>query len=90
MIPERSSLFAPAFQKSFAKKPPKMQAAIAECIKKVCTDPTNPGLRLKRVQGCAGVFEARVDRANRVTLHFDGPTVVFRNHCNHDVISRNP
>jgi hypothetical protein len=32
------------------------------------------------------VWEAYVDRANRVTFHYEVGRIVMRNHCNHDII----
>lgn len=36
-----------------------------------------------------GVWEAYVDRGNRVTFEYavDG-SIVLRNHCNHDILKR--
>lgn len=37
------------------------------------------------------MWEAYVDRANRVTFHYaPGDKVVLRSHCNHDIVSKNP
>lgn len=78
------------FRKRLRKKPPQMQAAVARCIKKLTEDPKRPGLRVHEVEGAEGVWEASVDDANRVTFHYDGPTIVLRNNCNHDILSRRP
>ena len=40
------------------------------------------------MQGHRGVWEAYVDRANRVTFHYDGETIVLRKNCNHDILRR--
>jgi len=63
-----------------------MQAAIARCIELLGDNPRHPGLHTHRVQGTAGVWEAYVDRANRVTFHWAGPAIVLRNNCNHDIL----
>lgn len=60
-----------------------------ECIARLAENPRHPGLRTKRLQvsmGGTAVFSARVDRANRLTFHWDGSTIVLRNHCNHDIL----
>lgn len=67
-----------------------MQAAVLTCIKKLAEDPRSPGLHTHRVQGTQGVFEAYMDNANRVTFHWDGPDIVLRNHCNHDILKKRP
>lgn len=78
------------FKKRLRKKTPHLQAAILECIDRLADDPRHPGLRVHRVQGIAGVWEAYVDLANRVTFHWDGDAIVLRNHCNHDILTRTP
>ena len=65
-----------------------MQLAIARCLELLADNPRHPGLRTHRVQGAPGVWEAYVDRANRVTFHYDGSTIVLRNNCNHDILHR--
>jgi mRNA interferase RelE/StbE len=80
----------PAFRRRLTDKTPAMQGAILECVRRLRENWRHPSLRTKKMQGQPGVFEARVDRANRVTFHWDGETIVLRNHCNHDVLRRNP
>lgn len=83
-------MFAPAFQRKLRKKPGPLAAAIAECVYRLAEDPRHPGLQTHQVRGVPGVWEAYVDRANRVTFHYDGPRIVFRNHCNHDLMRQSP
>jgi hypothetical protein len=78
-----------AFKRELARKPVDMQAAILECVNRLGENPRHPGLHTHRVQGTRGqVFEAYVDRANRVTFHWEGPDIVLRKHCNHDILRR--
>jgi hypothetical protein len=65
-----------------------LQAAILECVHRLGENTRHPGLQTHPVRGHRGVFEAYVDRANRVTFHYDGATVVMRRHCNHDILRR--
>jgi hypothetical protein len=83
-------IFAPNFKKVMSKKSPAMQAAILECIKRLGENPRHPGLQTHRVRGTAGVFEAYVDKANRVTFEWQGPDIRLRNNCNHDILDRHP
>lgn len=68
-----------------------MQDAIAQTIKRLADDPRHPGLRVHRVGGADGVWEAYVDGSNRLTFSYgvDGE-IVLRNHCNHDILRRSP
>jgi mRNA interferase RelE/StbE len=83
-------IIPPKFKRVMSKKPASLQAAILECVYRLGDDPRHPSLRTHRVQGAAGVFEAYVDRANRVTFEWAGDTIVLRNNCSHDILKRNP
>ena len=82
---------APRFKRRFEGKTPQMQAAITRAIKRLEEDPRYPGLRVHRVQGEDGVWEAYIDRSSRMTFHYgeDG-RIVLRNNCNHDILLRSP
>jgi hypothetical protein len=34
------------------------------------------------------VFEAYVDKKNRVTFHWEDGKIILRNNCNHDILKR--
>lgn len=80
----------PRFKRELQKKPPALQRAILQCVASLVSDPRHPGLQVHQVQGTAGVWEAYVDRKNRITFHFEGGVIVLRRHCNHDIITRWP
>lgn len=63
-----------------------MQAAILRTVKKLDEDPKRPGLRVHRIEGADGVWEASVDDANRITFERHGADFYFLNHCNHDIL----
>lgn len=78
----------PRFKRRLKKKPADMQAAIERTVTQLRKDPHHPGLRTHRVQGKKGVWEARIDGGHRLTFHWEGPRIVLRNHCNHEVVNR--
>src|SRR5215207_2636704 len=80
----------PRFRRTSRKKAAPLREAIARCIQLLGDDPHHPGLHTHRVSGKKGVWEAYVDDANRVTFHWDGPRIVLRNNCNHDILKRRP
>jgi hypothetical protein len=47
-------------------------------------------LQTHELQSCKGVFEAYVDKANRITFHYERREgqryIVLRKHCNHDIL----
>ncbi len=72
------------------KKSPQLVAAIVECVNRLGKDPSYPGLNAHRVKGTDGVWECYVDDANRVTWEWGDKGIILRNHCNHDIVKRNP
>lgn len=76
----------PSFKKRLRKKPPEMRRAIEDAVTQLRKDWRHPGLKAHRIQNKAGVYGARLDRGNRITFHWDGDTIVLRNHCNHDIL----
>jgi hypothetical protein len=83
-------IIPPNFKKVMSKKSPELQAAILECVSRLSENPRHPGLQTHKVQGTRGVFEAYVDKGNRVTFEWDGDMIVLRNNCNHAILDRNP
>lgn len=66
-----------------------MQDAIKKCIEQLSLNPRHPSLNTHKIRGSADdVWEAYVDRKNRVTFHYDDEAIVLRNNCNHDIIDR--
>jgi hypothetical protein len=90
MSDEQEILIEPAFKRRLKKKTPNQVGAILECIDQLAADWRHPGLHTHRVQGTDGVYEAYIDQSNRLTFHWDGRVIVLRNHCNHDILNRNP
>lgn len=73
-----------------AKKSPQMVSAILECVHRLGDNPRHPSLRTKGIQGRRGEFESYVDRSNRVTWEWGDDCIVLLNHCNHDIVGRQP
>lgn len=78
------------FRRRLSKKSPALVGAILECVHRLGDNPRHPGLQAHRVRGAKGVWEAYVDRSNRVAYHYEDSAIVMRNHCNHDIIGRAP
>jgi hypothetical protein len=80
----------PKFKKVLEKKETTLVGTILKCVAQLGEDPRHPSLQTHRVQGTKDpkVFEAYVDKKNRVTFHWDGDTIVLRNNCNHDILKR--
>ena len=80
----------PKFKKGLKSKPPNLQDAITECVERLGENPRYPSLRTHELQSCKGVFEAYVDKANRITFHYERRQgqrhIVLRKHCSHDIL----
>lgn len=79
--------YSERFRKRLEKKTPDQQAAILRCIQKLEQHPDSPGLRVKKMRGHENIWEALVDRSNRLTFERHGDKVTLRVHCSHDVLS---
>lgn len=85
-------VISPKFKKLLNQKPPPMQAAFLECIARFAENPRHPSLHTHLVRGVKGgaVFEAYIDKGNRLTFHYEAGKIVLRNNCNHSIIDRDP
>jgi hypothetical protein len=74
-------------QRVDAKAAP-LAGAIAKCVHQLGANPRHPSLQTHRVHGIRNpkVFEAYVDKKNRVTFHWEDGKIVLRNNCNHDIL----
>ncbi len=80
----------PRFKRAYRKKPREMQSVIDAALVKLRTNPRDPALGTHKIWGARGVWAADLDRGNRLTFHWEDDTIVLRNHCNHDILDRNP
>jgi hypothetical protein len=79
----------PTFKKLVDSKPPQLAGAILKCVRLLGENPRHPGLQTHPIRGVKPkVFEAYVDRANRVTFKYKEGKIVLLNNCNHDIINR--
>lgn len=80
----------PAFKRRLKAKSQQQRAAIRACIEKLADNPRHPSLQSRRLQSSRErVFYVRINRGDRLTYHWDGDTIVLRNHCNHqDILGR--
>jgi hypothetical protein len=81
------------FKRRFEKKPKDQRVGVMKCIAQVAEEmERTPGLRTKKldVRGPHEVFSSRIGRGPRLTFHWEGSSIMFRNHCDHAEVLRNP
>ena len=76
------------FKRELDRKEPALAGAITECVVRLAENTRHPSLRTHPLRGHKGVFEAYVDKKNRVTFHYDEGQIVMRRHCHHDILRR--
>ena len=80
----------PRFKRQLANKTPQLREAINEAVGRLGNNPRHPSLRTHELQSRKGVFEAYVDKANRITFHYERRQgqrhIVLRKHCSHDIL----
>jgi len=87
-VPLTPVRITPSFKRAYKRKTREMQCVIDRAVTQLRTDPHHPGLPTHRVWGRKSVFEARLDGGNRLTFHWEGPTIVLRAHCHHDILKK--
>lgn len=78
------------FERAYGKLTAAQAARVAEAIDRFASDPAHPSLRIKRMQGTAGLWEARASDSLRFTFERDGDVVLLRNVGGHDATLRKP
>ena len=63
---------------------------VEEAIRFLATDISYPSLRVKKVQGTKGIWEARVSRSLRLTFELHGHLIILRNIAARDKTLANP
>jgi len=72
------------FARAYAKLPAEVQKRVDKALRLLDEDFRHPGLHAQRIEGGAGIYEARVDRRHRMTYHRDGDRLVMRNVGEHE------
>lgn len=63
---------------------------VAKAIHLLAEEVKHPGLRVKKVQGTASIWEARASRSVRVTFEIHDDLLILRNVGPHDKVLKNP
>jgi mRNA interferase RelE/StbE len=72
------------FHRAFAALSEMDQKQVQEALRSMAEDLRHPGLRVKRIQGTEGIWEARASRSLGITFETEGDAIVLRNVGRHD------
>ena len=78
------------FRRSYRKLPPEDKELVKKAIRLLMENPRHPGLRVKRIKGTVGIWEARVSRSCRMTFEIRGDMYLLRNVGKHDETLKKP
>ena len=82
---------AERFKRQYRKLPPEIARKVnAQLLSLEQLRPGQRHPRIKKMKGCPGIWEYRVDDDYRMTLAFRGSVAVLRNVDSHDACLRSP
>jgi mRNA interferase RelE/StbE len=66
------------------------QKRVQRAFRRISEELRHPVLRIKRIRGTRGIWEARASRALRLTFEVNGDRIVLRNVGRHDATLERP
>ena len=78
------------FKKAWKQLNEEEKALAQKAIKNLAIDIRYPALRVKKIKGTGGIWEAGVSRSLRLTFQIDGGTIILRNIGYHDETLERP
>lgn len=78
------------FKRMYKKLDVERQNAIKKSLSLMSDNINHPSLRLKRIQGTKGIWEASATMGLRITFDWEGDTIILRNCGEHDKTLKNP
>jgi len=78
------------FRRAYRSLSSEDRKRVQKALRLMAEDLRYPGLRVKRVQGTTGIWEARASRSIRLTFQVEGTDLILRNVGQHDDALRKP
>lgn len=72
------------FKAAYQSLPDSLQRKADKALRLLAENPRHPSLRLKKIEGTPGIWEARIDRSCRMTLELRADAFILRNIGKHD------
>ena len=76
------------FQRDFNSLPREIQKPFEKAIRLFEENARHPSLRVKKMEGAAGIWEARVPQSYRFTFNWESGVVTLRRIGTHDILKR--
>ena len=77
-----------SFQKDYDILPFKVQEQVEKTLLLLMENPRHPSLQVKKIQGCADLWEARIDLKRRITFHWFDKLLALRRIGVHDIVNK--
>ena len=78
------------FRRAYADLNPPDREQVRKVLRTMAEDLRHPGLRVKRIKGTQGIWEARAGRAIRITFETEEDAIILRNVGRHDEVLGRP
>ncbi|HEY44430.1 MAG TPA: hypothetical protein G4O11_10665 [Anaerolineae bacterium] len=78
------------FQKAYQSLAANDQGRVQKAIRIMAGDLRHPSLRVKRIKGTQGIWEARASKSLRITFETEGDALILRNVGHHDQTLKKP
>lgn len=82
--------FTERFRRSYGELTPSEQESVEKALRLLASDWRYPSLRVKKMQGRPGIWEARASQSLRITFEISGDVILLRNVGQHDKTLDNP
>ena len=78
------------FENAYNSLPEELRQKTDRDLRLLAENPSHPSLRIKKMQGAPGIWQARVDKGCRMTLEIRSDCLLLRNVGKHDDTLGNP
>lgn len=76
------------FDRDYARLPEQVRERVDKQLGLLLSNPRHPSLRLNKIRGTEDIWEVRITRGYRMTLHITGDTFILRRIGPHDVLGQ--
>ena len=78
------------FKKAYQRLNQQQRRAVDKALSFLVNNIRHPRLRVKKIEGTTGIWEARASKSIRLSFEFRDDTLMLRNVGDHDEVIRGP